>query len=300
LMNAAIYTENLATRNPDVGDEEALSFEATVVDGVGGIADRENFAEYDTYGAVETNVTDGVETFNDQLRRTAVEQGVVASINVSTVTTTEGRLIRHTNDSESFTAADGTADWTLAENVTDVRNHTARVHKGQLAMTNASDAAADGAFHVLLDNGTGSDEWHAYVYENQTTSEIAVAVKPGDVSDPSNAMEVCSTAGPRATVDFTAGTIDGDDCPGLDWAESIPNGYDLEYVNGDAANGTYSVTAEGTDSILSNIGTVIVDDPSQSPRYVPAVYAVELTFSYRSPDLTYRTTVRVARGEPDG
>lgn len=299
LVNAAIYTENLATRDPDVGDEEALAFEATVVDGVGGIVDRENANEYDTYDAVRTNASASVEVLNEHLERTRLENGIIASMNLSTATYSEGRLILHTNSSRNFTAADGTANWKLAENVSETRNYVATVKQDQLVSTNASNASSDGAFTLILDGGTPSEEWHAYVYENQTTNDTAVAVKPGNVSDPANAREVCSVDATNATIDFTAGTIDGRECSGLAWAEAIPDEYDVRYENGNNASGTYEATINGTDSNLVDIGGLITENTGTSPRFVPAVYSVRVQFTYRSPNLEYRTTVRIARGEPD-
>lgn len=296
LVNAAIYTENLATRDPDVGDEEVLAYEATVVDGVGGVVDRENANEYDTYDDVRSNVSASVEVLNGHLERTRLENGIIASMNLSTASYAEGRLIIHNDSSRNFTAEDGSTDWTLAGNVTDARDYVATVHEEQLVLTNATNASSDGAFHVVLDGDSGA-EWHAYVYENQSTNETAVAVKPGDVSDPADAEEVCSVASTNATIDFTAGTVDGEACPGLNWGESIAEPYTLEYANGDRVNGTYEVTVNGTDTL--DVGDLLLEGSTSSPRYVPAVYSVQLELTYRSPDLEYTATVRIARGEPD-
>ncbi|WP_430505043.1 DUF7261 family protein [Haloparvum sp. PAK95] len=296
LVNAAIYTENLATRDPDVGDEEVLAYEATVVDGVGGVVDRENANEYDTYDNVRSNVSASVEVLNGQLERTRLENGIIASMNLSAASYSQGRLIIHNDSSRNFTAEDGSTDWTLAGNVTDTRNYVATVEQDRLVLTNASNASSDGAFHVVLDGDSG-DEWHAYVYENRTTNDIALAVKPGGVNA-ANAEEVCSVSTTNATIDFTAGTINGEECPGLNWGESIADPYTLQYANGDAANGTYEVTVNGTEDGL-DIGDLLLEDSTASPRFVPAVYSVHLELTYRSPDLEYRATVRVARGEPD-
>jgi len=289
LVNAAIYTENLATRDPDVGDEEVLDYESTMVEAVGGVTDRENGNEYDDYANVSKNVTDGVLTASDHVGRTALEHGRTAALNESTLSLTKGQFIRHDNASRNFTAANGSTDWTLAADVNASRRHVAEIHKGRLVPTNASNASSDGAFHVVLKDRVTDDEWHAYVYENGTTDNVSIAVKPGGVS---NAEEVCSVNATSVTVDFTLGTLDGEECPGMRWGESIPNEYDLRYENGDRANGTYEVTVEGTNSSLP-----LSDDTS--PRVSPAVYSVEVEVRYRSPDLTYRRTVRVVRGEPD-
>ncbi|MFC6793888.1 hypothetical protein ACFQFH_05440 [Halobaculum halobium] len=59
LANTAIFTENLATRDNGVGEREVLGYRASVVDGAGGIIDRENAAEYDGHDPLEENVTAG-------------------------------------------------------------------------------------------------------------------------------------------------------------------------------------------------------------------------------------------------
>lgn len=292
LVNAAIYTENLATRDPDVGDEEALSFEAKAIEGVGGIVDRENHNEYETYeDGVKQNVTDGIVVLNDHLRLTSLDRAVLARINLSTVSHSEGLLIRHTNESRAFTSANGSSNWTLAENLTQSRSHVATIHESELIATNASNASSDGAFTVILDGNSG--DWHAYVYTNDTTGDIAIAIKPGGVADPADATVVCSVDSANATIDFTAGTIDGKACPGMQWGEGIGTEYDIRYENGDRANGTYEVTVNGTESGALNT------DSGDSPYYVPAVYSTQAQLNYRSPDLEYKVTVRVARGEPD-
>jgi len=292
LVNTAIYAENLATRDPDVGDEDALSYEAAVVDGVGGVMDHENDEEYDDYAAVRRNVTAGIVALDAQLSRTNVERGIGASINRSTVDYREGQLIRQTNASRAFTSGiNVTTDWTVASDVEHARKYAATVDDSNLVTTDAENASSDGAFHVYLD---GANDWKAYLYLNGA-GEIAVAVEPGGTT---TATEVCSVAAPEATVDFTAGTLAGEPCEGLTWAEGIGSDrYDVNYRNGDRASGTYNLTVPV--SAGGAVGAELNDPVGDSPYHVPAVYSTTAEIVYRSPELEYRATVRVAPEEPD-
>ncbi|UIO98514.1 hypothetical protein Hbl1158_08045 [Halobaculum sp. CBA1158] len=296
LTNTAIYTENLATRDNGVGERDALGYRASVVDGVGGIVDRENAAEYDDPADVRENVSDGVAELDVALRGSAARSAASARVNRSAATYVEGVLVRHRNDSREFTSAAETADWTIAYDTNRTRAFAATVERSSLASTN--DSALDGAFTVEVAANSSADTWAAFVYRNQSTGDIAVATSPAGGT---GATEVCSVDAPNATVGFTTGTLAGEECPGLDWREGIDSSYDLSFRNGTNAAGTYDMTVRGTTGLLNlvtlNDGTV-TDDPD-SPYHVPAVYAVEVPIRYETNELTYRADVRVAPGEHD-
>ncbi len=296
VTNTAIYTENLATRDDGVGETEALGYRAAVVDGVGGIVDRENAAEYDDRAALKANVSAGVAELDSLLRESAARRSASATVNRSAKTYTGGVLVRQTNGSREFDSAAGPADWTLLYDTNRTRAFEATVENSSLATTNAS--AVDGAFTVVVASNSSTEAWRAYVYENDSTGDIAVAVRSAGES---SATQVCSVDAANATLGFTEGSLGGESCPGLDWREGVTTSYDLKYRNGSNARGTYNLTVRGTRDILEtsslNNGTA-TDDPD-SPYYVPAVYAVRLPITYETNELEYRTTVRVAPGERD-
>lgn len=296
LVNAAIYTENLATRSTDSGERDALGHRAAVVDGVGGIVDRENAAEYDDRGELEANVTDGVGALEELLFRAGLEEGAAATVNTSSMALVNGTLVRQTDDGRAFLNESGEADWRVASDVNRTRAFAATVNRTDLNETTAD--SPDSAFHVVLNDST--DEWHAYVYENDSNGDIAIAVKNASESD---ATEVCSVDAENTTVEFTSGTLAGEGCPGLNWAHGLSGRYSIEYVNGDEASGTYELTVRTEDEGSQETGNLVdgtaVADPG-SPYFVPAVYAVEVEIAYESPSLTYRAPVRVAPGESDG
>lgn len=296
LLNVAIYTENLATRGTDVGESDALSYRSTVIGGTGGALDRENFQDYVDRGNLEENVTADIGELDRLLTRTEVDSGASASINQSTVNYADGELVRQTDSSRNFTDESGLlVNWTVAFNTSHSRKVAATVNRSALVTANDSDLA--GTYRLVLSANLSTTEWHAYVYENRSTGEIAVAVKNGTESI-SNATEVCSVDADNATVGFTNGTLAGEPCPGLDWARGLSPPYDIEHRNGDNVAGTYHmiVRTEGGGSL--NL-PLLNDLLGGSPYRVPAVYSVTTQVSYETSELEYHTTVRVAPGEPD-
>jgi hypothetical protein len=304
LVNTTIYAENLATRNPDVGDEEALAYRISVVDGVGGIVDRQNAQEYDDYGALTANVSNGTGVLGRQLLLTHVELGVLASLNQSTVEHDEGRLVRQ-DEQRHFTDAQGLPEWILVSDTNGTRRFEGTVVRSSLTATNASNIeaaglTADGAFYLSVTDNATSDTWRVYVYENSSTGNLSVAVKPATTTA---VTEVCSVDAATATVGFTEGTLDGERCAGYQWGENVSGRYDLAFSNGDRADGTYNLTVRVEDDGLLS-GTLVINDGTATsdpapPYRVPAVYSVELRLRYASAELEYATTVRIAPGEPD-
>ena len=131
-----------------------------------------------------------------------------------------------------------------------------------------------------------------FIYEDG--GDITVAKKVD--TDP--AVEVCSVGGGDATIDLTAGTIDGETCPGLRWAEGVAPGYDVSFVDAENVTGSYDLTVD-TSGAGSVDATNVDTGGSNDPYAAPAIYSTSFEVHYESPSLTYRTDVRVAPGEPE-
>jgi hypothetical protein len=285
LLNTVIYTQNLATRGAEIEDSEAISFRQEAIEGVGEVVDAENREEYDNHTLVRQNITDGITRFDGLASRYRAERGTIADVNESTVSYTNGTLLRQTNASRDFTSVDGTADWLLVENASDVRNFRLNVSKQGLSDDDSN------AFRVRLRGE--SDTWQVYVYEADD-GEIAVS-NDADGSAPAD----CTESGPEATIDLTAGTVNGTDCSELDYPTSVAQ-YNVTFRNADAVTGTYSMTA-ATPPDDSKVKTDNFADPdsTESPRWAYAVYAVEFEIRFETPNVAFDTTVRTAPGEPE-
>lgn len=296
LLNTVIYTQNLATRGVEVDDGEAISFRQEARAGVGRVIDAENREEYDTQAKVEENVTEAVGRFDALLSRYYAESVTVADVQAETLSLTDGYLLRQTNASRNFTNAGGiSGDWTLVSDAgagdgPGVRNATFTV-----AGENLSDSTSS-AFSFRLYGSAGND-WRVYLYNDTANDEITVAVKNGTESTP---HDVCSASGPEATVDLTAGTINGSACPQLAWAAGVSAPYDVAFRNARDVTGTYAMTVATPDGATTNVetGNFAGADAEESPRAVPAVYAAEFEIHFETPSVAFHTTVRVAPGEP--
>lgn len=285
ILNTAIYTQNLATRDIDAGGSDALAYQNAVETGVGGLIDAENDEEHGAYATdVEPNVSAGIETFDDRLTERRLAGG--ASATIDAVTYHQGFLVRQTDDTRSYTDSTGGGDWDVASGVDGARNVDMYVDRAALNSTTVGDA--DDGFHVEV---TGSGEsWTAYVYENG--GEITVAVS----EDGGAASVVCSTPAAAARIDFTEGTVAGDECGDLSFAPSVPAPYTVRYVNGGEVRGTYNLTVNTTTS-TDLAGTINGLTGLGQPYRVPAVYSANVDVYYETPDLRYRATVRVAPGD---
>jgi hypothetical protein len=292
LLNTVIYTQNLATRGAEVQDGAAVSFRQEAVEGVGEVVDAENRAEYDSRTKLEQNVTAGVNRFDALASRYRAERGTVAQVEEESLTLTDGTLLRQTDASRNFTSAGESADWTLVE---DASAGTGPGVRG-FALTVSRDDLSDSRSSAFTVSVEGGQTWQARVYDDG--GAITVAVKNGSESSPD---PVCSVTGPEATVDLTAGTINGTRCPGLVWATGISSPYDVTFERADEATGTYALTvrtpAGATDPDVQTANFAGPGDAA-SPRAVPAVYAAEFEIHFETPNLAFHTTVRTAPGEP--
>lgn len=283
VLNTAIYTENLASRGADQSGREAVEYRATVVDGVRGVAEAENGRETRDHERIRGNVSDGIVTIDNVTARNSALRGAATRIDLGSVQIHNGTVIRQP-DERGFENASGVGDWTLVSDAEGARSFSMVVKDdASLVSTNESHAEADGAFYLEVDDGSS---WRLYVYRNETTGDLAVAVDDGGMD------EIWSTGDPEARIDLLEETINGDSRSEVNFTDDVTGAYEISFVNGDDAFGTYNLTVRG-DSVDSNDYAA----PPDSPDYVAIVYSVDLPLHYESPTVTYRTTVRVRPGE---
>ena len=280
LLNASIYSENVATRGIEAADGEALEVRAAAVEGTGALIDGTNRNRLADHGAAVTAVEDGVDGLDAYLARAYAERGGVTRVTTTAASMREGSYV-----TGALTAnGTGGSNATLAADVNRTRAFVVVVDR--VDSVGASDVTAD-AFRVEFANETDETR-EVYVYEDSADGNVTVAVGENG-SDPT---VVCSTpsADPVA-VDLTGGGLGDERCPGL-WATSageLDGPVDVTIERTDAADGDAALTA------LPDSG----DDVSSEHTATPAVYDAAIDLSYRTAELRFETTVRVAPGEPD-
>jgi hypothetical protein len=267
LVNAAIYTDNLATRDGDSA-AEPLEYQASVVDSVGGLIDAENAAGgHSDVGSIQTAVEAGIVSIDDSLDTMSLRRGAVTHVDAESVgdDLTDGLLIRRT-ESGSFD------NWEVSD-ATGVRSFEISFEPDHMPALNPDE---DSPFTIDLDGRT------LYVYKDAAPdpNELIVAEPSGET--------VCTTSvSTTVRFDVTRERFGGESCR-LGWS-SIDGPVSIS--NGTNAHGTYNAT------IASDA------DPSELPDEVDAVEALysvnRLGIRIDTPKLRYETTVRIAPGEPD-
>jgi hypothetical protein len=208
LLNATIYTENVATRGVDSGANDALQYQATLSAGVGGLVEEENEGEYSEWEELETNVTRGNTVLTNRLERQYVERGILVT---SEVRIDPGVRVWQEETGEFD-------DGTIASNVTEV--HSFSVDSHELPEDNES-------FQIIVQNG--SDEWVLSLYEE--SDEVFAETEGG----------TCSAGIEETITPHDPGWCDGE----YEWADGVEGSYTISFDEGPAATGEYELVASG-------------------------------------------------------
>ncbi|QSG15123.1 DUF7261 family protein [Halapricum desulfuricans] len=270
MLNAVIYSENLATRGEDARGSEAIAYRADIADGAG------QLLEYANDNGTAFN--DRTEAFNRTLRpmyndtaRVQAIDGIATDLSVRSIS--EGTLVAQRDPTRNFTNANGNEEWTLVENAAGTRAFRINVtNQGALASSTGD------AFTVNVSDGT--DEWSVSIYGNSTNTTVAV-----------DGSSIC-TVGPTPSIDVTRGEINGKPCDPLVFASGVAGDYAIEFDDADAIVGTVSLVTNTTDYDTDNYD-------SDAPRVEAVIYSATLHLRHASADHVYATDVRVAPGETD-
>ena len=265
LLNAAVYTENVATRETAADSRDAIAFRGEAVDGVADLIRTENRG-----GGDAAAVAAGINATGPLVDRQQARSGIVAAVSFNG--TTDGQRL-------AADSLDNGDDWAVVEGADRPRNVTLSVDPTSLADSPA-DVEAD-ALGVRFVTTAGNET--RYVYREG--GEVAIDAA-NETHSPSRQCSI-PTADPT-TVDFTgdqlsAGSATVDCFRGL-WPE--PTVEDIRIVNGGAGDGAFAATVRGYDTVNTNVDTEGV------------VYAATVDLTYRTPEVDFETTVRVAPGEP--
>jgi hypothetical protein len=275
LLNTAIYTGNLATRDSGVEAAPAVEYvaesRAAGVDAVASVNRRNNTSAADLNRAF--NATMG--EWDDLASYHRVVAGDAADVDVAGVT--NGTRIQQDDASRDFTGNGGAADWTVVSGVSNVRSMRFTVEESALA------SGPSGAFHLTVTSGAGTRS--VFVYD--TATGPAIEVVDGGTST------VCpagSVTGGTFTIDVPNESVGGASCPALGPVDDTSGSTDIGYRDADAAGGTYTMVVDEPPSALSLSG---LNDNGPSPYWTDAIYGAELTVTYRTEKLDYAATIGV-------
>ncbi|MFC4356876.1 hypothetical protein ACFO0N_02810 [Halobium salinum] len=311
LLNTAIYTENLATRNDAAALNDAHAVRESVERGLVGAMTHTNYADH---GDRETVYEHSVANWSDAVTVHAATRGTAVEVEHVPGSTVAGT--RLTQDVEgSFTSADGSGDWTLVADASGSRNVRFNVSTTDLhALSDDGDEAEDYAgdssmFRVVFDEAGGvapSDAdptWELYLYEDG--GEVGATLLRDDGT--ARTMEARCTATPtdgHVLVDVENEHVGGTDCSALDALTELTESHEIRFERAGTdttpnVRGTYELfVADAVEDV--DDGTKYEDETSvvdASPYATDAVYSAAATLSYDAGDTRYETTVAV---DPSG
>ncbi|MFD1684240.1 DUF7261 family protein [Halobellus litoreus] len=277
LLNTAIYTGNLATRDAGVDAAPAVEYvsdsRAAGVEAIRSVNYRNNTDHAELNAAFRATVArwDGLASHHRAVA------GDLAAVEVANVT--NGTRIGQDDASREFTSAGGDANWTVAADaeLSGVRSMRFSVEESALA------AGPSDAFHVNVtsDGATRS----LYVYENGGDAEIRVVDDGTELSSRSFDPGADGTV----AIDVSNGSVDGTPYAELETVIDVDDDTEIEYVNGDMAGGTYTMVL---DEDAAN-GAALSTPGSGEPYATPAIYAATFEVTYRTSDLDYEAGIEV-------
>lgn len=296
LLNTAIYTENLATRNTDPGTDPSISYRAAAEEASREILIRENRNGTDPTWDQKTRwFESGIETWSDSAGLHAARRARVASV---TVDSTNGTRFQQTNASRNLTNRNFGTDWQLGNNPSAVRDASLTVDASSLSTQDITTLlTGTEPFAMEFEDTDTGDTWHVYVFDDSDTSGEDVTVVVGN----GTAEQKCTHVGAAAHIDISNGSINGTACPAFDILDLPDDAVDdkdirLTFENGDKAAGTYDIkVATGAD-----VATNVYDNEADAggAAFVTAIiYEADVTITYESTDVSYQTTVRLAPEE---
>ncbi len=279
ILNAAIFSENLATRGGTTGGDEAIEYRDDIRRGIGTVLAHENREATDstTHSDLQNRMQSALGDFNGFVSRQEVRLG--RTVNVSWSGATNGLRIFQTNEARAFTNDGGIDNWTLASNVDNTRNFQLNVSQSGLSETCTHH---QDCFNLSISDG--ATDWNVSV---RNASGVEVDVEGGGACDPVDEDWV--------VIDLTAGTVNGTGCGALSFADAPSSGYNIEFNAADQVEGTYSFVIDDTSvPTSSDYGSSGAD-----PSFTDALYDVTVQYEYETADLSIDTTLRVAPGEPN-
>lgn len=290
VVNSAIYTENLASRNHAGGAEDALQARATVEGGVGEAIAAANVYNNSDWTTLSDNVTVAVETIETITAREYAADGRFLSLNVTGIE--EGtRIADNASGGSTFVGSSGAENWTVTT-TSPLRDFVLEIdHDDVVSGGDSFGGRVIDEFYLRVTDGT--DTWRVNVTER--SGDFVVGVAP-----PGGNGGTCTVTGSPDSVriDLTAGAVAGRDCPAMTFGEGVGSSYDVAFNESNQVRGNYSlvVARDGYSNteLEAGPGAGAPGDPYTDL----AVYATDLRYRYDAPAVAYETDVRVAPGEP--
>ncbi|GAA0282594.1 hypothetical protein [Halobacterium noricense] len=270
VLNAVVFTENLATRNHGETDD-VVGYERATEAGVGGLLVQTNTHDDADHANLRNVLGAGVGTWDANASLLSASSGTITAASVGSVE--NGTRIAQP-DERNFSDANGTNDWTAAVDVSETRRFEAVVTptSGSPVTFTFSDGTASWRVEVI-DEGSDTN-----VTAFQNGSRVATETQSSDT----------------VALDVTEGTVNGTRIANWTFAENVSAPYDVSVENGGNANGKYGFVVDVPNAEDDVSASTYADRSSGSPTAVPALYSATVAVSVQDDRVTYETNVTVA------
>ncbi|RLM59781.1 hypothetical protein DVK02_03360 [Halobellus sp. Atlit-31R] len=280
LLNTAIYTGNLATREAGVDSPSALGYVSEVRTAGGEAIRSVNYRNNSSHAALNASLGATMRLWDDAAghHRAVVGDGADADV----VGVTNGTRIQQDDAGRNYTSESGAANWTVADG-------------SDLSGLRSLRLTVDQTF---LASGPGGDVFRLDVASDAGTRTVSVYTNGGDpevrVSENGSVTATCapgSVTGDTFVIDVANSSVGGASCPGLAVVEAVGDDLEVSYANGDVAGGAYTMVVDEPQSDLAVSG--LASPGSGSPYWTDALYAADLRVTYRTPNLDYEARIEV-------
>ena len=277
ILNSAIYTENLATRNDGVPTTDAIEYRENTRQGIAGAIEYVNrHARSRDKGDHRTALNESIANWTNRSLQHVALNGRAANVTLDRDSVSWGTRIGQNAD-RNFTSASGAEVWTLANETNETTSFRMNINRSGL---DDSDR-----FGIQFANSSGN--WDVLI-NRSNTSEIRVEGPNG---------AVCSVASRRAELDVVAGTIRNatnrttEDCPAVDFFDPTGGKYNITYENAANITGVYELSIRENPG---NLNLLLGDYAEDSdPYFSYMIYEATVDVSYESPSLRYESNVTV-------
>ena len=296
VLNSGIYAENLSSRET-TDTEGALSFTLETDEAIAEAYERTNAAGEPTAADAAATFNGTVDSWEAAQQRRGAMQGI--GVDVERTAHVGWRLAQDADG--PFVPYDdpGTTDWTVVSETDRVGGFRMDVTRSSLFDADGSvDATSDEAFRLRAVDGSGN-EWTMYIFQNGNSNSIVVYVgEPtgSDITDLLSDEESCERVTDRAVVDLRNGTVAGESCDRLVFAEGLSGPIQIRYENVRAAtggesrvNGTHELVVDGAGAVQTTGGDPDrFDVPGgETPTAQAVVYSASYASHYGRADLTF-------------
>jgi hypothetical protein len=299
VVNAAIFTQNLATRET-VDSERTAAFTGDVERAIEVRYNQTNSNGFHTASAARETFDDTFRTWTDQRSNVSATEGGYYGANW---TTHVGWRLNQSSD-DSFAPVDNrdATDWTVVEDTRNVSTLRFNVTREHLYNGSTLGDIETEAFHLKVSDG--STDWELFVLDHSDDDRIVVF--QGDPTDKSSYSDLvddsCTDIADRAVIDFLTMKVNAEDCPALAFEDDLAGPVTIRYenvnVSGDEqVNGTYTVVVNGSDALATNNSGYperFNVTGSGEPSAAAVVYAVNYTTTYERADVEHHRDGRYA------